>query len=1062
MEPEAVLQEKAFKFMTKLANGTSSMIVPKQRKLSANYEKEKELCVKYFDQWSESDQVEFVEQLISRMCHYQHGHINSYLKPMLQRDFITALPDVFIFFNQTKLANGTSSMIVPKQRKLSANYEMEKELCVKYFDQWSESDQVEFVEQLISRMCHYQHGHINSYLKPMLQRDFITALPARGLDHIAENILSYLDAQSLCAVELVCKEWYRVTSDGMMWKKLIERMVRTDSLWRGLAERRGWGQYLFKKKPQDGKTPPNSFYRALYPKIIQDIETIESNWRCGKHSLQRIHCRSETSKGVYCLQYDDQKIVSGLRDNTIKIWDKNTLECKQVLTGHTGSVLCLQYDERVIVTGSSDSTVRVWDVNTGEMLNTLIHHCEAVLHLRFSNGMMVTCSKDRSIAVWDMASPTDITLRRVLVGHRAAVNVVDFDDKYIVSASGDRTIKVWNSGTCEFVRTLNGHKRGIACLQYRDRLVVSGSSDNTIRKIKVWDLVAALDPRAPAGTLCLRTLVHLTSSLIAVALLASFGSYMLYGYNLAVVNSPTEHIKEFYNRTWLSHNHTGLSEETLTLLYSFTVSVFAIGGLLGSLLVGMLVTKFGRYGSVFPSGICLSVVPMYLGEIASKNLRGFLALVPSIFICLGVFLAQVLGLEELLGKEVYWPLFLSLVVVPTFIQLMLLPWFPQSPRYLLIEKRNIHATITGKNLHTHGTALKWYRSKCNIQAEIEEMQEEQRALHGGDRVSVGPHDGQIWFYTNAIFANAGIPKPQIQYTTVGTGAIEVISGLIGWYRSKCNIQAEIEEMQEEQRSLSTVETVSVWGLMMDKSVRWQFISVIVINMGMQLSGIDAIWFYTNAIFANAGIPKPQIQYTTVGTGAIEVISGLIGCFTIEKLGRRPLMIGGFGVMGIGCAGITLSLVLQTHFAFMRYISIACVVAIIAGFCIGPAGIPFLMTAELFKQSHRPAAYTVGGALNWMSNFTVGFVFPFLQMSAGSFCYLVFCGVCVLVAVYVHFVIPETKNKTFVEICQMFATKEPILSKSPPGNPNELRLKKFNGYGMLENGSVELDSSRSYP
>lgn len=55
---------------------------------------------------------------------------------------------------------------------------------------------------------------------------------------------------------------------------------------------------------------------------------------------------------------------------------------------------------------------------------------------------MVTCSKDRSIAVWDMASATDITLRRVLVGHRAAVNVVDFDDKYIVSASGDRTIKV--------------------------------------------------------------------------------------------------------------------------------------------------------------------------------------------------------------------------------------------------------------------------------------------------------------------------------------------------------------------------------------------------------------------------------------------------------------------------------------------------------------------------------------------------------------------------------------------------------------------------------------------
>ena len=44
--------------------------------------------------------------------------------------------------------------------------------------------------------------------------------------------------------------------------------------------------------------------------------------------------------------------------------------------------------------------------------------------------------------MWDMRTPSDIVLRRVLVGHRAAVNVVDFDDRYIVSASGDRTIKV--------------------------------------------------------------------------------------------------------------------------------------------------------------------------------------------------------------------------------------------------------------------------------------------------------------------------------------------------------------------------------------------------------------------------------------------------------------------------------------------------------------------------------------------------------------------------------------------------------------------------------------------
>lgn len=428
----------------------------------------------------------------------------------------------------------------------TAQYSNERDQCMKYFETWSEPEQVHFVEQLLSRMCHYQHGHINAYLKPMLQRDFISLLPKKGMDHVAEGILSYLDSESLTSAELVCKVWYKVISEGMLWKKLIERKVRTDSVWRGLAERRGWIQFLF--KPRLGESYPNHvFYRTLFPRIMKDIKSIDNNWRNGIFNLQRINCRSENSKGVYCLQYDDQKIVSGLRDNTIKIWDRNTLQCIKVLTGHTGSVLCLQYDDKAIISGSSDSTVRVWDANTGEMVNTLIHHCEAVLHLRFNNGMMVTCSKDRSIAVWDMTSQTEIALRRVLVGHRAAVNVVDFDEKYIVSASGDRTIKVWNTSTCEFVRTLSGHKRGIACLQYRDRLVVSGSSDNTIRlwdiecgaclrvlegheelvrcirfdskhivsgaydgKIKVWDLVAALDPRTSTTNLCLRTLVEHT------------------------------------------------------------------------------------------------------------------------------------------------------------------------------------------------------------------------------------------------------------------------------------------------------------------------------------------------------------------------------------------------------------------------------------------------------------------------------------------------------------------------------------------------------------------------
>lgn len=66
----------------------------------------------------------------------------------------------------------------------------------------------------------------------------------KGLDHVAETILSKLDEKSLCAAELVSRDWRRVISDGMLWKKLIESHVRSDSLWKGLAQRRGWYAYL--------------------------------------------------------------------------------------------------------------------------------------------------------------------------------------------------------------------------------------------------------------------------------------------------------------------------------------------------------------------------------------------------------------------------------------------------------------------------------------------------------------------------------------------------------------------------------------------------------------------------------------------------------------------------------------------------------------------------------------------------------------------------------------------------------------------------------------------------
>ncbi|VDN84263.1 unnamed protein product, partial [Brugia pahangi] len=107
---------------------------------------------------------------------------------------------------------------------------------------------------------------------------------------------------------------------------------------------------------------------------------------------------------VYCLQYDDDKIISGLRDHTIKIWQRKDLQCSKTL--HTGSVLYLQYDDRVIISGSSDTTVR-HNPSNGNLLVFTVR--------RYSVICEYFSSKDRSIAVWGMISPREINVRRVLI-----------------------------------------------------------------------------------------------------------------------------------------------------------------------------------------------------------------------------------------------------------------------------------------------------------------------------------------------------------------------------------------------------------------------------------------------------------------------------------------------------------------------------------------------------------------------------------------------------------------------------------------------------------------------
>ncbi|KAL7747762.1 hypothetical protein RI367_006886 [Sorochytrium milnesiophthora] len=188
-------------------------------------------------------------------------------------------------------------------------------------------------------------------------------------------------------------------------------------------------------------------------------------------------------QGIYCIQADEDKVISGSRDDTIKVWNIATGTCRRSICGHEASVLCLQYTEKYIFSGSSDRTIRMWSLADGTHIRTIKGHNDAVLNLRADeeHERIISCSKDRTVRIWSW----DGTEKACFTGHAAAVNAIQVSGDTVVSASGDRKIKLWSIKNKTCIGTLEGHGRGIACVAFDGRYIVSGSSDQTIR---VWDI----------------------------------------------------------------------------------------------------------------------------------------------------------------------------------------------------------------------------------------------------------------------------------------------------------------------------------------------------------------------------------------------------------------------------------------------------------------------------------------------------------------------------------------------------------------------------------------------
>ena len=314
---------------------------------------------------------------------------------------------------------------------------------------------------------------------------------------------------------------------------------------------------------------------------------------------------------------------------------------------------------------------------------------------------------------------------------------------------------------------------------------------------------------------------------LSIGVFAAFLGIVQMGYNFRTINVPHRNVKKFLNETFKERFGIILTQDSISIYYSIAMSVFPIGLMIGGLCSSWIAEKFGRkLGMLIPQvlsilgatfmGCCkyvssyelliigrlfvgissaiLNVIGvLYMVEIVPIHIRGMTGSIGQLAMTLGIFLSNVLGLENVLGGEHCWPLLLGLTVIPSIIQSMILPFLPETPRYLILSKRKIEQAED---------SLKKLRDSNNVRSEISRIQLEEQSNQMNKKYSIryllvsrelrlilvvcvcmslseqACGIAAVLSYSTVIFESAGIDDKASQYATVCMSAILVVMSFL--------------------------------------------------------------------------------------------------------------------------------------------------------------------------------------------------------------------------------------------------------------------------------------------
>lgn len=453
--------------------------------------------------------------------------------------------------------------------------------------------------------------------------------------------------------------------------------------------------------------------------------------------------------------------------------------------------------------------------------------------------------------------------------------------------------------------------------------------------------------------------------IIGITLVATLGG-LLFGYDTAVISGAVDPLKAFFQ---LDAEHYG---NLATFYHGATVSSALLGCILGGAISGIFATRFGRKKSLIIASILFFISAVGSGYPEMIFFNSGTA-ISTLLVSFNVY--RIIGGIGVGLASAICPMYIA-EMAPAEIRGKLVSW-------------NQFAIIFGM--------LIVYFVNYFI-------------VFGKDPVWINATGWRYMFVSESfVAATFGIllflvPETPRYLALIHNDnkALSILTKINGTEKAKA-ILAEIKETVHEK-----VEHVLTYG--------WKVLIIgILLSVFQQAVGINVVLYYAPTIFKGLGFGNDAAMWQTVIMGIVNIIFTLVAIFTVDKFGRKPLLIIGSTGMAIGMFAIGA----LAHFQIIGVSTLIFIVIYTAAFMMSWGPICWVLISEIFPNTIRGKAVAIAVAAQWIANFVVSSTFPSLEAFSITFTYILYGVMSVLSALFVWKMVPETKGKTLEDMSKLW-------------------------------------------